>query len=134
MLFSLSSKWQVNASSDQTDNSDGMQAVQNLVYSLTTQNLGEQQACPTQVRLKLYLWDLASCWPAYSGSYGSWGHAITCPFYLRGSMLLFKLSHTAKRRHMQACVCVLDSRYNPQVVFPGFTALVVPSCVPMHAG
>ena len=126
MLFSLNSNWQVNASSDQTDNSDGMQAVQNLVYSLTTQNLGQQQASPTQVRLKLYLWGLALRWPAYSGSYGSWGHAIICPFYLRGSMLHFRLPHTAKRGHMQACVCVLDSRYIPQVVFPSFTALAVP--------
>lgn len=48
-----------------------MQAIQNLVYSLTTQNLGQQQASRTQVRLKLYLWDLASRWQAYGGSYGS---------------------------------------------------------------
>ena len=80
-------------SSDQTDGSNVLQAVQNLVYSLTTQNLGQQQASPTQVGLKVYLWGLASHWPAYSGSYGSWGHAINCPFYLRGSMLLFRVLH-----------------------------------------
>lgn len=80
-------------SSDQTDGSDGMQAVQNLVYSLTTQTLGQQQASPTQVRLRLYLWGLASRWPAYSGSYWSWSHAMNCPFYLQGLMLLFRLLH-----------------------------------------
>ena len=51
-----------------------MQAIQNLVYSLTRQNLGQQQASRTQVRLNIIfgsgltlasiewvIWELGTC-------------------------------------------------------------------------